>query len=387
MAFTLSAESERIVDELLTRYPTKRAACIPVLHLCQRQEGWVSPDVKAYVSKRLAMDPSEVHGVVTFYTMYHQERVARNVIWVCRTLSCELRGARAIQKHLEARLGCGLGGTSSDGKFTLLAAECLAACGQAPMIQLNDEYHENLTIQKLDAIVDRVASQTGSAPHPSLGVPGGRAAASRALSSLPPRPSTPGARIEAGRSRPAPRSAAPVSPAPPTSARTTPVVPGASDDLTRGSEAAAARASSPAYRKPTPSQVPPARSSLPASKRPATRGAGAVSQRPSVSRPARRSSLPAGVGSSTPPPAALRRSLPAKPAQAKPDAEQPDSRKPGSPESGPRSSQPDPRAAQPRGQRASRRPPIPSPPPQQPDEWDEEEPTRVQKPPSGDGGS
>lgn len=163
MTFALSAEAETIVDELLTRYPTRRASCLPVLHLCQRQAGWITPDVIQYVAKRLEMDPSEVKGVVTFYTMYHQHPVAPNVVWVCRTLSCELRGARQVQQHLEKRFGCGVGGTSRDGKFTLKTAECLAACGQAPMVQINDAYYENLTLEKLDRILDEIAAKTVAA--------------------------------------------------------------------------------------------------------------------------------------------------------------------------------------------------------------------------------
>ena len=160
MTFTLSAESEKIVDELLTRYPTKRAACLPLLHLCQRQSGWVSTEVVDYVAKRLDLPTSEVQGVVTFYTMYHQQPVAPNVVWVCRTLSCDLRGARAIQSHLEKRFGCGVNGTSKDKKFTLKTAECLAACGQAPMVQINDAYYEDLTIEKLDRILDEITAKT-----------------------------------------------------------------------------------------------------------------------------------------------------------------------------------------------------------------------------------
>lgn len=158
MPFSLSEDRERKVDELLSRYPTKRAACLPVLHLCQEQEGWVSPEVMSYVAERLGMSTSEVKGVVTFYTLYHQEKVAPNVIWVCRTLSCELRGAKEIQEHLEKRLGCAMNGTSADGKFTLRKAECLAACGQAPMIQLNDTFHENLTLERLDELLAEVAA-------------------------------------------------------------------------------------------------------------------------------------------------------------------------------------------------------------------------------------
>jgi NADH-quinone oxidoreductase subunit E len=160
MTFTLAAESEKIVDELLTRYPTKQAACLPLLHLCQRQAGWVSPDVIQYVSRRLELPASEVQGVVTFYTMYHQKPVAPNVVWVCRTLSCELRGARELQEHLEHRFGCHVNGTSKDGLFTLKKAECLAACGQAPMVQINDDYHENLTIDALDRILDDIAARS-----------------------------------------------------------------------------------------------------------------------------------------------------------------------------------------------------------------------------------
>jgi NADH-quinone oxidoreductase subunit E len=182
MTFSLSAEFEKIVDELLTRYPTKRAACLPVLHLCQRQAGWVSPDVVDYVSKRLDLATSEVQGVVTFYTMYHQQPVAPNVVWVCRTLSCDLRGARELQRHLEKRFEChangpsangtsangtsgtsGNSGTSKDGKFTLKTAECLAACGQAPMVQINDDFHENLTIESLDRILNDLAAKTATA--------------------------------------------------------------------------------------------------------------------------------------------------------------------------------------------------------------------------------
>jgi NADH-quinone oxidoreductase subunit E len=165
MTFTLAAESEKIVDELLTRYPTKQAACLPLLHLCQRQAGWVSPDVIQYVSRRLELPASEVQGVVTFYTMYHQKPVAPSVVWVCRTLSCELRGARELQTHLEHRFGCHVNGTSKDGLFTLKKAECLAACGQAPMVQINDDYHENLTIDALDRILDDIAAKSPKATN------------------------------------------------------------------------------------------------------------------------------------------------------------------------------------------------------------------------------
>lgn len=154
MSFQLTPEREKQVDELLNRYPTKRAALLPVLWLCQRQHGWISAEVIAYAANRLELSTAVVKGVVTFYTMFFEHPVAPNVVWVCRTLSCELRGAKAVQEHMERRFGCSVGETSRDGKFTLLKAECLAACGQAPMVQINDDYHENLTIEGLDGILD-----------------------------------------------------------------------------------------------------------------------------------------------------------------------------------------------------------------------------------------
>ncbi|MDQ3033841.1 MAG: NADH-quinone oxidoreductase subunit NuoE [Myxococcota bacterium] len=171
MAFTLSAEHEKLVDDLVARYPTKQAACIPVLHLCQKQIGWVSPEIVDFVAARLGMATSEVKGVVTFYTMYHQHPPGKHTIWVCRTLSCDLMGAKTIQEHLERRLGCHVGQTSPDGAFTLKKAECLAACGYGPMVQVDETFYENLTVEKLDAILDRVARGETPTQEESAWVP------------------------------------------------------------------------------------------------------------------------------------------------------------------------------------------------------------------------
>jgi NADH-quinone oxidoreductase subunit E len=162
MAFTLNPEGEKKVDSILGRYPNKRAACLPVLWLCQRAHGWISPDVIDYVAERLELSTAVIKGVVTFYTMFFEHEVAPNVVWVCRTLSCDLRGGKAIQEHLEKRFGCHVGETSKCGKFTLLKAECLAACGQAPMIQINDDYFEDLTTEKLDQIIDGIDGRAAS---------------------------------------------------------------------------------------------------------------------------------------------------------------------------------------------------------------------------------
>ncbi|MFW2387399.1 MAG: NADH-quinone oxidoreductase subunit NuoE [Polyangiales bacterium] len=209
MAFALTPEREQQVDDILTRYPERRAALLPILWLCQRQNGWISPDVVEYVSERLALSTSIIRGVVTFYTMFFDEPVGENVVWVCRTLSCDLRGGKAIQEHLENKLGCTAGHTSSDGKFTLLKAECLAACGQAPMVQINDFYYENLDTELLDRIIDAHADKGGEAAaaefstFASYGAPSDAPAAK--LSSAPPPPSEEAVRLA---SQPPPASEA-----------------------------------------------------------------------------------------------------------------------------------------------------------------------------------
>lgn len=156
MAFTPSPERKKKIDEIVARYPTKRAACIPVLHQCQEENGWVSPEVIAWTAEHLSLPTSEVQGVVTFYTMFHQKPVAKHVVWVCRTLSCDLMGGKAIQEHLEKRLGCHANENSKDGRWTLKKAECLAGCGYAPMVQIDDKFYEGLTPKSLDAVLDKI---------------------------------------------------------------------------------------------------------------------------------------------------------------------------------------------------------------------------------------
>ena len=156
MPFALTPERDRDLTEILTRYPTKMAACIPALHLCQDQLGWVSDEVITFVSTRLDLPPAHVKGVVTFYTLFNQHPVGKHQVWVCRTLPCALRGAGDLLHHCEKRLGIKPGETTSDGKITLRTAECLASCGTAPMIQVDKTYHENLTLPQVDAILDRL---------------------------------------------------------------------------------------------------------------------------------------------------------------------------------------------------------------------------------------
>ncbi|HRG96400.1 MAG TPA: NAD(P)H-dependent oxidoreductase subunit E [Polyangiaceae bacterium] len=154
MPFQLTPEREQKLTDLLGRYPTKMAACIPLLHLCQEQEGWVSPEIIEFVASRLELSGAHVQGVVTFYTLFNQKPVGKHQVWVCRTLPCALRGAGELLHHCEKRLGIHAGETTSDGTITLRTAECLASCGTAPMIQVDKDYFENLTPEKVDAILD-----------------------------------------------------------------------------------------------------------------------------------------------------------------------------------------------------------------------------------------
>jgi NADH-quinone oxidoreductase subunit E len=156
MPFALSADRERQLDTIVTRYPTKMAACLAALHLCQEQNGYVSDDAMLYVAHRLDVPPAHVKGVVTFYTLFNQKPVGKHQVWVCRTLPCALRGADDLVKHCEKRLGIHAGETTTDGTVTLRTAECLASCGTAPVMQVDKEYFENLTFEKVDELLDRL---------------------------------------------------------------------------------------------------------------------------------------------------------------------------------------------------------------------------------------
>jgi NADH-quinone oxidoreductase subunit E len=134
MAFALSAEHERELADILARYPNKMAACIPMLHLCQEaNENWISDEVIQFVAQRLELSSAHVKGVVTFYSLFNQEKPGKHQVWVCRTLPCALRGA-----------------------VTLRTAECLASCGTAPMMQVDKDYYENLSTTEVDRILERL---------------------------------------------------------------------------------------------------------------------------------------------------------------------------------------------------------------------------------------
>jgi NADH-quinone oxidoreductase subunit E len=157
MPFALSPERDKRLREILARYPNKMAACIPVMHLAQEENGgWLSDEATRWVAGELGLSTAHVFGVATFYSLFHTAPVGRHQIWVCRTLSCALRGAEEILAHCEKRLGIHCGETTADGAVTLRTAECLASCGTAPMMQVDRDYHENLTRERVDVILERL---------------------------------------------------------------------------------------------------------------------------------------------------------------------------------------------------------------------------------------
>jgi NADH-quinone oxidoreductase subunit E len=154
-----SEEKLKKVEEIIARYPEgkQKAALIPLLHLAQDEfGGWLDVPVMDYVASLLHILPIEVYEVATFYTMFNMKPVGKYLLEVCRTGPCMLRGSDQIIDHIKNKLSIKEGETSADGLFTLKPAECLGACGYAPMMQLGKHFRENLTTQKVDEIIDEL---------------------------------------------------------------------------------------------------------------------------------------------------------------------------------------------------------------------------------------
>ncbi len=152
-----SAEAKKHIEWLYSRYPVREAALLPLLRLAEEEFGVVDPAAVACVAREMGLSPSYVHGVLTFYTHYRREGDGKHVLQVCSTLPCALRGCRAVVEHIEKRFGIQPGQTTADGKFTLKKVECLGSCDTAPVVQINDDYHESLTIETLDKILDALS--------------------------------------------------------------------------------------------------------------------------------------------------------------------------------------------------------------------------------------
>ena len=152
---------ERMEEEItstLARYPDSGAALLPLLWLCQERWGWVSPGIMRAIGDRLDLSPSFVEGVASFYAMYQRKPPGRFLLQVCTTLSCQLCGTSDLVDHLKEKLDIDFGETTADGLFTLIDVQCLGACGEAPVIQINDDYYTDLTPEKLDGLLSRLAS-------------------------------------------------------------------------------------------------------------------------------------------------------------------------------------------------------------------------------------
>jgi NADH-quinone oxidoreductase subunit E len=147
--------SQRI-DELRPQFPTQQALLLPLLHEIQEKEGWISKEAIKEAASFLQLPVARVEEVVSFYTMYNRKPVGKQHVQICTNIACYLRGADHLLECLEKRLGIHEGQTTPDGRYTLTAVECLAACGTAPVVQVNKDYHENLDERSLNQLMDRL---------------------------------------------------------------------------------------------------------------------------------------------------------------------------------------------------------------------------------------
>ena len=149
-----SPEVEAEIDRHLAKYPSKRSAILPLMFIVQRERGYLDPPGVAYLANRLSLRITDIWEVATFYSMLQTKPTGRYHIQVCKTLSCKIMGEGKITEHVSKKLGIKPGETTPDGKFSLSLVECLGSCGTAPMFQINFDYHEKLTTDKVDQILD-----------------------------------------------------------------------------------------------------------------------------------------------------------------------------------------------------------------------------------------
>ena len=152
---TFSPEVEAEMDKIIAKFPVKRSALIPLMFIVQRErEGYLDPAGVAFLADKLDLRITDIWEVATFYSMINTEPVGRHHVQICRTLSCKIMGADTITAHCERKFGIKPGGTTADKRFSLSEVECLGSCGTAPMMQIGVDYYEDLTIEKLDQILD-----------------------------------------------------------------------------------------------------------------------------------------------------------------------------------------------------------------------------------------
>ena len=159
MEFKYSEENQKKIEEILKKYPVKKPAVMPLLWLAQEQNGWISGEVMSEVADILEMTKEEVLGIVTFYTMYFQKPMGKNHIQVCTNVSCMLRGGYEIFDKVKEKLGINNMEVTGDKQFSLEEVECMGSCGTAPMIAVNEDYFENLTVEKVDSILESLKNK------------------------------------------------------------------------------------------------------------------------------------------------------------------------------------------------------------------------------------
>lgn len=152
----ISEQAKQRMRDLAARYPVARSAVMPALYIAQQEEGYITQAALQAVAEAIGMTVDDVESVATFYTMYFRQQPGKKVIKVCTSISCYLCNCDALVSHLEQRLGIKRGETTVDGNYTLLTVECLASCGTAPVLQVNDEFVENVTPEMADALIDEL---------------------------------------------------------------------------------------------------------------------------------------------------------------------------------------------------------------------------------------
>jgi NADH-quinone oxidoreductase E subunit len=157
----ISEQAKQRMRDLASRYPIARSAIMPALYIAQQEEGYITQHALEAVAETIGLTVDDVESVATFYTMYYQHPPGKKVIKVCTSISCYLRSCDTLVNHLEKRLGIKRGETSADGNYTFMTVECLASCGTAPVLQVNDVFVENITLEMVDALVDKWNRELG----------------------------------------------------------------------------------------------------------------------------------------------------------------------------------------------------------------------------------
>ena len=165
----LTEDNVRLAREIIGRYPRARSATIPLLHLAQQQDGYVTNDAMVHIADLVGATPAEVYGTASFYEMFKFEPVGKYLINICGTMSCALMGAEELMHHAESTLGIHMGATTPDSLFTLEKAECQAACTEAPCLPVNYRYRFRVTSENFDTLVDHLRAGELEGEIPSHG--------------------------------------------------------------------------------------------------------------------------------------------------------------------------------------------------------------------------